>query len=152
MTVRRLASSLQSREPTPPRRAAGDTTSQGATGGPRGGSAPTPRVARRLGKIVTADAQQPPPPPTKFTAISEWAAAKQSSGRRFHALYDRSCRDDVLREAWERVLENRGAAGVDRVTLVAVEDYGVDRAEGVDWPGADELSAATRTNVRAARR
>src|SRR5882757_5179420 len=56
----------------PPRRAAGDTTNQGATGGPRGGSAPTPRVARRLGKIVTADAQQPPPPPTKFTAISEW--------------------------------------------------------------------------------
>src|SRR5882757_9943456 len=56
-----------------------------------------------------------------------WAAAKQSSGRRFHALYDRICRDDVLREAWERVRQNRGAAGVDRITLVAVEDYGVDR-------------------------
>ena len=56
-----------------------------------------------------------------------WTAAKQSSGRRFHALYDRICRDDVLREAWERVRENRGAAGVDRITLVAVEDYGVDR-------------------------
>ena len=56
-----------------------------------------------------------------------WAAAKQSSGRRFHALFDRICRGDVLREAWERVRENRGAAGVDRVTLVAVEDYGVDR-------------------------
>ena len=56
-----------------------------------------------------------------------WAAAKQSSGRRFHALYDRVCRGDVLWEAWERVRENRGAAGVDRITLVAVEDYGVDR-------------------------
>ena len=56
-----------------------------------------------------------------------WAAAKQSSGRRFHALYDRICRGDVLVEAWERVRENRGAAGVDRITLVAVEDYGVDR-------------------------
>ncbi len=56
-----------------------------------------------------------------------WTAAKQSSGRRFHALYDRICRDDVLREAWERVRENKGAAGVDRITLVAVEDYGVDR-------------------------
>ena len=56
-----------------------------------------------------------------------WAAAKQSSGRRFHALYDRICRGDVLWEAWERVRENRGAAGVDRITLVAVEDYGVDR-------------------------
>ena len=56
-----------------------------------------------------------------------WAAAKQSSGRRFHALYDRVYRDDVLVEAWERVKANRGAAGVDRVTVAAVEDYGVDR-------------------------
>jgi RNA-directed DNA polymerase len=56
-----------------------------------------------------------------------WAAAKQSSGRRFHALCDRICRGDVLWEAWERVRQNRGAAGVDRITLVAVEDYGVDR-------------------------
>ncbi len=56
-----------------------------------------------------------------------WAAAKQSSDRRFHALYDRVYRGDVLWEAWERVRQNRGAAGVDRITLVAVEDYGVDR-------------------------
>jgi RNA-directed DNA polymerase len=56
-----------------------------------------------------------------------WAAAKQSEGRRFHALFDRICRDDILREAWERVKANRGAAGVDRVTLEAVEEYGVAR-------------------------
>jgi RNA-directed DNA polymerase len=56
-----------------------------------------------------------------------WAAAKQSPGRRFHALYDRIHRDDVLWEAWFRVRENRGAAGVDEVTLAAVEDYGVGR-------------------------
>ncbi|MDZ4236271.1 MAG: group II intron maturase-specific domain-containing protein [Dietzia sp.] len=56
-----------------------------------------------------------------------WAAAKQSEGRRFHALYDRIHRGDVLWEAWERVCKNRGAVGVDRVTVVAVEDYGVDR-------------------------
>jgi RNA-directed DNA polymerase len=56
-----------------------------------------------------------------------WAAAKQSEGRRFHALFDRVCRGDVLREAWERVHKNKGAAGVDRITLAAVEDYGVDR-------------------------
>jgi hypothetical protein len=42
-------------------------------------------------------------------------------------LYDRVHRGDVLWEAWERVGKNRGAAGVDRITLAAVEDYGVDR-------------------------
>jgi RNA-directed DNA polymerase len=56
-----------------------------------------------------------------------WAAAKQSEGRRFHALFDRICRGDVLWEAWFRVCKNKGAAGVDRITLAAVEDYGVDR-------------------------
>src|SRR5229473_2624342 len=57
-----------------------------------------------------------------------WAAAKQSPERRFHALYDRIHRGDVLWEAWERVKKNRGSAGVDRVTLAYVEnEYGVER-------------------------
>ncbi len=60
-----------------------------------------------------------------------WAAAKQSPERRFHALYDRVCRGDVLWEAWERVKVNRGAAGVDRVTLAYVQEvYGVARLLG----------------------
>ena len=67
-----------------------------------------------------------------------WAAAKQSPGRRFHALHDRACRSDVLWEAWERVLANRGAAGVDGTTLTVVEAYGVGRMLA-------ELQGALRT-------
>ena len=56
-----------------------------------------------------------------------WAAAKQSPERRFHALFDRIYRGDVLWEAWRRVRANRGAAGVDNQTLADVEAYGVQR-------------------------
>ena len=54
------------------------------------------------------------------------AAAKRHPGRRFHALYDRIGRSDVLAEAWRRVKKNRGAAGVDALTLADVEQQGVE--------------------------
>ena len=55
-----------------------------------------------------------------------WSTAKRQPGRRFHALLDRIYRRDVLWEAWRRVRKNRGAAGIDAMTLAAVEQRGVE--------------------------
>ena len=82
----------------------------------------------------------PPVSPLRQLQRKLWTAAKQSEGRRFHALYDRIYRRDVLWEAWERVRANRGAAGVDKMTLAAVEDYGVQRM-------LDELAADLRAGT-----
>jgi RNA-directed DNA polymerase len=54
-----------------------------------------------------------------------YRSAKQDPGRRFHALYDHVARSDVMWRAWSDVRTNRGAAGVDGLTIDAVEAAGV---------------------------
>ena len=56
-----------------------------------------------------------------------YRAAKADPGRRFHALYDKVHRRDVLERAWFNVRRNRGAAGIDQITIADVERYGVSR-------------------------
>jgi RNA-directed DNA polymerase len=56
-----------------------------------------------------------------------YRAAKADPGRRFHALYDKVHRRDVLERAWGLVRANHGAAGIDKQTIADVERYGVAR-------------------------
>jgi RNA-directed DNA polymerase len=66
-----------------------------------------------------------------------YRAAKADPERRFHALYDKVHRRDVLERAWELVRANRGAAGIDKQTIADVEEYGAARL-------LDELAADLR--------
>src|SRR5258708_36237816 len=61
---------------------------------------------------------------------ASYRAAKGDPDRRFHALFDKVHRSDVLDRAWEDVRRNRGAAGIDRVSLADAEEYGVSRLLG----------------------
>ncbi len=53
--------------------------------------------------------------------------AKESPDFRFHALYDKVYRKDVLAFAYERCKANGGAAGVDGQTFEDIEAYGVEQ-------------------------
>src|SRR5262249_26041589 len=95
------------------------------------GMAGTARPNHPGGPLPAVAGLVPPPVPGMVRAnpvkVRElqrklWAAAKQSPERRFHALYDRIHRGDVLWEAWCRVRETGGAAGVDRVALAFVQE------------------------------
>ncbi len=55
-----------------------------------------------------------------------YLAAKRSRNRRFHALYDRIFRPDILWRAWEEVRRNGGSAGIDGITIEDVERGGVE--------------------------
>ena len=81
-----------------------------------------------------------PADPVRALQHALYRAAKADPERRFHALYDKVHRRDVLQRAWSQVRRNDGAPGIDQITLAEVEQYGVSRL-------LDELEAELRAQT-----
>jgi RNA-directed DNA polymerase len=72
-----------------------------------------------------------------------YRSAKQNPTRRFHALYDKVARSDILWRAWIDVATNAGAPGVDGVSIDAIA---ADGAAGVR-AFLEELAAELRART-----
>ncbi len=53
--------------------------------------------------------------------------AKANPEKRFHSLYDKIQRMDVLEEAWESVRKNGGSPGIDGITISEIKKEGVEK-------------------------
>jgi RNA-directed DNA polymerase len=72
-----------------------------------------------------------------------YRSAKQDPSRRFHALYDKVARSDVMWRAWVDVCTNGGAPGVDGVSVDAIAESGVAGVRAFLDVLAAELGAGT---------
>ena len=81
---------------------------------------------------MTVHAVRPTTPQDKSRELQRklYLEAKRCRNRRFHALYDRIFRPDILRQAWEVVRRNGGSAGEDGLTIEDVEREGVEQFLG----------------------
>ena len=75
---------------------------------------------------MSADKARTTPDKVRELQRRLYVTAKSQPGRKFHALYDKVYRVDVLRRAWEHVRANRGAPGIDHTTIEDIEAQGVE--------------------------
>ena len=68
-------------------------------------------------------------------------SAKQDRTRRFHALFDKLVRSDVMWRAWVDVATNQGAPGADGVTITSITDGGIESVRAF----LDELAGQLRS-------
>ena len=102
--------------------------------GPQGGNAAL--SARSISRAEGVNA---------FQALQRvlYRSAKQDPKRRFHALYDKLTRRDVMWRAWVDVATNQGAPGVDGVSIADIDEGGVEAVRAFLDELAAELEAET---------
>ena len=70
---------------------------------------------------MIARAQNTPLDKVRVLQRKLYLAAKTNPKRKFGVLYDKVCREDVLRAAYAQVRANRGAPGIDQLSFEIIE-------------------------------
>ena len=66
--------------------------------------------------------------------------AKANPERRFHSLYDKVERMDLMKKAWESVMKNGGSPGIDGITIGKLKKDGIE-------PLLGEIQAELKTRT-----
>ena len=67
--------------------------------------------------------------PDKIRSLQRklYCKAKAEPAFRFYLLYDKICREDILRHAYAQARGNAGASGMDGVTFKQIDELGVEK-------------------------